>query len=121
MVGCIIGARSSYQGFLLLEAAVSLMMVVLLSTLLFSWHAHLMHGYQTTSQVIQALYTARSLVEQIKAAKTPLYNKKLWQVAIVTQNDPILSIMYATVSVSPKNHKLKKLFTPITLKTVYKL
>lgn len=102
-----VGGRSSFQGFLLLEAASALGILVVVSTLIFSWQAHLIQSYQKTSQNMQALCVARTLVEQIKAGNPPCYALDLWQVDIVIQGDALLPIRYCRVSVSARTQGKK--------------
>ena len=103
------------HGFLLLEAGISLIIVLIFSSLVFTWHTNLIRNYQANLQSIQALYAAHSTLEKIRAS-LPISKDLSWHTRIEKRPIPQLpSIAILEVSVAPKKAPTKPL---IILRTI---
>ena len=69
------------RGFLLVEACVSLLIMSTFSLLIFSWHSHLITQQATIYHTLQALFHARSALEQALQG-IPLKQSKKYPLAI---------------------------------------
>lgn len=106
------------DGFLLLEASISLIIVLIFSSLLYTWHTGLIKNYLENQRSLQALYKARSTIEKCKLGHS-IEKDQLWHIAIVRQALPAVPTVAAlTVSVSHSSDPNNPL---ITLKTIVPL
>lgn len=102
-------SMSSEGGFLLLEAVMGLALLMLASSLLFAYQSYTVHQYHTIREQIQALYIACSILEQCKLRQAPVYPQAVWQAHILKQMDPLLPLVYLSVSLCKKcSHKKDK-------------
>ncbi len=106
------------EGFLLLEASISLIIVLIFSSLLYTWHTGLIKNYLENQRSLQALYKARSALEKCKVGHC-IKKDQLWHIAIVRKAVPAVPTVVAlTVNVSFTSDPHNPL---ITLKTIIPL
>ncbi len=104
------------RGYLLLEAAISLIVLLLMSMVLFSWHSQLVKSYQKNNDTIYALYTARSIIEQLKAGHTPKLTSDHFHITLTKKPLPdIPTLSTVTVRVYQKQHPQIPLITLISI------
>ncbi len=126
-------SMTSGGGFLLLEALVGLALLMLASSLFFAYQSYTVQQYHTIREQIPAQYIACSILEQCKLRQIPVYPQAAWQAHISEQKDPLLPLVYLSVSLCKRcSHKKDKrpckgreVVPPekplVTLKTAYSL
>jgi hypothetical protein len=101
------------KGFFLFEAVFSLALIIFTSSLILSWQVSRIKRYRELKQQIQGLSIARSIIEQILLRQIPQYPQEFWSVSIKQQRDPLLPLIYLTVSLFDTNDNKP----PLILKT----
>lgn len=89
------------KGFLLLEAAVGIMLVSIAGHVLFFWQMQMHARYQQMRHRVVCLVEAQNIIEQLKLGFVPEYAQDV-RVEIVQRKDVGLPLTYVTVSVSSK-------------------
>lgn len=103
------------KGFVLIEAISSLVLLIFISSLILSWQVSRMKKYQGLHEQLQGLCIARSVIEQLLLKQAPQYPPTPWKAYIQEQRDPLLPLVYVTVTlVHKKDPKLL-----LTLKSAY--